>query len=114
MVSRGTVKASVAGWIKATLLILHVSQHVHVQGAQPVMPEYRPEDMVFEMEEEKIPVYNPPKPADDDDDDDDAAAAHEGDGATGALDFMLHRRSPQRILLRRLLNFCILGASDCW
>lgn len=31
------------------------------------MPEYKPEDMVFEMEEEKIPVYNPPKPADSDD-----------------------------------------------
>lgn len=26
------------------------------------MPEYRPEDMVFEMEEEKIPIYKPPQP----------------------------------------------------
>lgn len=38
-----------------------------IQGVQPQMPEYKPEDMVFEMEEEKIPVYNPPKPADSDD-----------------------------------------------
>ena len=33
-----------------------------LQGAQPLMPEYRPEDMVFEMEEEKIPIYKPPQP----------------------------------------------------
>ena len=34
------------------------------------MPEYKLEDMVFEMEEEEIPVYNPPKPADSDGDSD--------------------------------------------
>ncbi len=34
------------------------------------MPEYKPEDMVFEMEEEKIPVYIPPKQAGSDGDSD--------------------------------------------
>ena len=52
-----------------------------MQGAQPVMPEYRPEDMVFEMEEEKIPAYNPPKAADEDDED---AAAEEEKVESGA------------------------------
>ena len=48
------------------------------------MPEYRPEDMVFEMEEEKVPVYNPPKPGEEDDEDDGGAAAGAEQGENGA------------------------------
>ena len=66
------------------------SQQVCVQGAQPVMPEYRPEDMVFEMEEEKIPAYNPPKAADEDDED---ATAEMEKGENGAQAFMVCRCS---------------------
>ena len=64
------------------------------QGAQPVMPEYRPEDMVFEMEEEKIPVYNPPKPADEDDQEDDEAGQNAANGAQECM--------PERVILCRL------------
>ena len=49
-----------------------------MQGVQPQMPEYRPEDMVFEMEEEKIPIYQPPKPEESDAEDD---AEGRADGA---------------------------------
>jgi len=67
-----------------------------VQGAQPQMPEYRPEDMVFEMEEEKIPMYNPPKPEDSGDEDDIEAGARQEHGDTGGL-HSLHLNIEYRI-----------------
>lgn len=85
------------------------TRHSHMQGAQSVMPEYRPEDMVFEMEEEKIPVYNPPKPGDEADEDDDGAAAGMEQGENGARDCALHMYLLYRTTLQRLHHACLLG-----
>lgn len=48
-----------------------------------MVPEYRVEDMVFEMEEEKIPVYQPPKPTGSGEDDEDAEGAKQENGDDG-------------------------------
>ena len=74
-----------------------------VQGAQPQMPEYRPEDMVFEMEEEKIPVYNPPKPEDSGGEDDGEAGARQEHGDIGGP-HTLHLNLLNTEYLPRLLN----------
>ena len=78
-----------------------------VQGAQHQMPEYRPEDMVFEVEEEKIPVYNPPKPEDSGDEDDVEAGARQEHGDNGGL-YTLHLDLLNREYLPRLLSYLAL------
>ncbi len=90
-----------------------LSRHGHVQGAQPVMPEYRPEDMVFEMEEEKIPVYNPPKPDDEDEDDEVEAAATEQNGDASATGCWLCQCILLMTSCRGLHNHLLLETISC-